>query len=255
AGESLDVVGRVDLADLRVGATLVAGAWPELGVAGLLWDGDRLVGVAPASDERLAAAMGDRPVPVALELEGLRQAGVASRTRLPLVTIGPEPDQTVVGRGPLAAPRSTLPQPGSPPSWVTVVGRPTMIGGNRSLVVDGVAVRLSVLCTDRDPAVTRGALAATGVALGEPVTLVVGCDGLRSAPSLALALASGDSASGDGRRPLSAAVDVPRSSAASALAVAVLALSLACVAGAIVARRFGRMPRSEFVEVDVVDDP
>lgn len=255
AGESLDVVGRADLADLRVGATLVAGAWPELGVAGLLWDGDRLVGVAPASDERLAAALGDRGVPVALELAGLRRAGVASRTRLPLVTIGPEPDQTVVGHGPLAAPRSTLPQPGSPPSWVTVVGRPTIAGGHRSLVVDGVAIRLSVLCTDRDPAVTRGALAATGVALGDPATLVVGCDGLRSAPSLAFALASGSSPSGDGTRPLSAAVDVPRSSATSALAVAVLALSLACVAGAIVARRLGRMPRPEFIEVDVVDDP
>ncbi len=254
AGEGLDVVGRADLADLRVGATLVAGPWPELGVAGLLWDGDRLVGVAPASGQRLAAALGDHSAPVALELMGLSRAGVASGSRLPLLSLGAGTNQTAVRRGPLAAPRAGLPEPGSPAAWVTVVGRPSMAGGHRSLVVDRVAIPLDIEC-GRDPEGMRGVLAATGIALGDPVKLIVGCEGLRSAPSLALTLAAGGSRAPVATRQLSASLESPRSAGSPALAVGMLALSLAGVAAAVVARRSGRAPGPDVVEIDVVDEP
>ncbi len=254
ADDGLEVVGRADLAELRVGATLVAGPWPELGVAGLLWDGDRLVGVAPASGQRLAVALGDQSPPVALELMGLSRVGVAPGNRLPLLSLGAEAGHTTVRRGPLAVPRAGLPEPGSPAAWVTVVGRPSMAGGHRSLVVDGVAVPLEVQC-DRDPEGMHGLLAATGVALGDPVTLIVGCQGLRSAPSLALSLAAGGSRAHGKTRPLSAALEAPRSAGSPALAVGMLALSLAGVAAAVVARRSARAQRPDVVEIDVVDEP
>ena len=58
---SLAAVGGAGLADLRVGATLVASAWPELEVAGLLWDGSRLVGITPASAARVKQATAGKP--------------------------------------------------------------------------------------------------------------------------------------------------------------------------------------------------
>lgn len=254
AGEGLDAVGRADLADLRVGATLVAGPWPELGVAGLLWDGDRLVGVAPASGERLAAALGDHSIPVALELAGLSRAGIARGSRLPLVSLGAEAGQTTIRAAPVAAPRSGLPEPGSPASWVTVVGRASMAGGSRSLVVADAAVPLEVQC-DRHPGQTRGVLAATGVALGDPLILIVGCEGLRSAPSLALTVASAPAPTRVQARPLSASLEAPRSAGSDALAAMMLALSLAGVAATMAMRRFGRAHGPDTVEIEVLDEP
>ena len=81
---SLAAVGGAGLADLRVGATLVASAWPELEVAGLLWDGSRLVGITPASAARVKQATAGSPCPSRSSLAGCassaRRARPASRS-------------------------------------------------------------------------------------------------------------------------------------------------------------------------------
>ena len=65
---SLDDLGTADLSRLRIGATIVVGPWKEMRVGGLLWDGARLVAVAPivqlarrAIDARTSPALRARP--------------------------------------------------------------------------------------------------------------------------------------------------------------------------------------------------
>ncbi|MGI8658688.1 MAG: lamin tail domain-containing protein [Candidatus Limnocylindria bacterium] len=187
AGEALDALGRPDLAELRVGATLVVPEWVELGVAGLLWDGDRLVAVSPASAEHLRAVLGDRAVPVALELEGLREAGTIAPIGVPSVRIGEVTGQTTVRSGPIAVPLGRLPEAGSPAAWVSVVGRLHATGRRPALVVEEDRVPLDIRC-ERTPSAPRGGVVSvTGIALGAPTRLIVGCDGVHPTPTLALA--------------------------------------------------------------------
>ena len=100
----LPAIGRAGNADLRVGATLVASAWPELGVAGLLWDGERLVGIAPASRPQVERAMEGRSVPLPLELVGLRELSRAHAEGIDLVTLGEARGDTAVAARPPAPP-------------------------------------------------------------------------------------------------------------------------------------------------------
>jgi hypothetical protein len=185
ATASLAAVGGAGLADLRVGATLVASAWPELEVAGLLWDGSRLVGIAPASAAQVKQINAASPVPVSLELGGLHQLGAQGVAGVTLVALGDGPGDTVVGSAPPAPPSSTFPAPGDPPSWVSAVGRITNDGRRQVIEVAGARIVIQRLC-DRGGRLPEGTAGLVGVATADPPRIIVPCDGVRAAPGLTL---------------------------------------------------------------------
>ncbi|MBA2265759.1 MAG: hypothetical protein H0W17_05125 [Chloroflexi bacterium] len=189
---SLAAIGEAGLADIRVGATLVASAWPELGVAGLLWDGVRLVGVAPASSERLERVLEGRATPLPLELVGLREIHGEAGSGIPLVVLGTRQEDTVVGSGSPATPTTTVPGPGDSPAWVALVGRVTGTHDHQALQVDGLTVAVERLC-GTDTQLPGGMVSVVGVAVADPPGVLVGCDGVRRAPALTLLAAAGAS--------------------------------------------------------------
>src|SRR5688572_1043555 len=185
-GVSLEAVGEAGLSDLRVGATLVAGRWPELGVAGLLWDGTRLVGISPDSAARVDQLLDERAAPLSVELTGLHELPDRPRPGISLVRLGPGRDDTVVGQAPIKPPSATLPRRGEDPRWVTVVGRLIGAGERRGVEVDGATIAVERLCR-AGKAPTGGLVSLVGVAVADPQRILVGCEGVRPAPALALA--------------------------------------------------------------------
>ena len=181
---SLGDVGAADLEHLRIGATLVIGRWRELGVGGLLWDGSRLVAIHPSSSSVVARVTRDQAPPMALDLGGLRAAGAEPVSGVPMLRLGDGSGQTMPLDSPPAPPRSAL--SGSLPAWVSVVGHLSGSGLRRVLTVDQARVRLDERCTTDDGggdrARPRGTVAVIGIALGDPVRLLVPCGGIRSAP-------------------------------------------------------------------------
>jgi hypothetical protein len=180
----LGEIADANLADLRIGATLVAGPWSELGIGGLLWDGARLVAIDDGSSELVASLLGGRLPPVALELAGLRATGIEPVTGVPLVMLGTGPGQTIAGDGPMAGPRSVI---GATPAWVTLVGR--MVGADRAriAVVGGRPVRVDHRCVAERPRVS-GPISITGIAAGDPARLIVPCQGFRPVPAMGRSL-------------------------------------------------------------------
>jgi hypothetical protein len=183
AGASLAEIAEMpaDLETLHVGATLVHGPWPELGVAGVLWDGERIVAIASESAPGVASLLGDAAPPVVVELTGLAARGAEPRTGVPLVALGTGPGDVVLRDGPPHPPAGEPIGPGA--RWVSVVGRLGGTGdGLRFLRPDGpIAVRL--LCDDPQ-VLPSGPIQLLGVGLGEPSRLLVPCRGVRPAPTL-----------------------------------------------------------------------
>ncbi|HEX7195415.1 MAG TPA: hypothetical protein VF364_01130, partial [Candidatus Limnocylindria bacterium] len=163
-GASLAAVGEAGLADLRVGATLVTGRWPELGVAGLLWDGTRLVGIAPASAARVDQLLAERAAPLAVELVGLHELPERPRPGISLVRLGRGRDDTVVGAAPVQPPSATLPEPGEGPRGVSVLGRLRGDDGRRTVELNGGSVAVERLCRTAE-AEPDGVVSLVGVAL------------------------------------------------------------------------------------------
>lgn len=179
---SLDSVGTVGLGDLRVGATLVIADWPELGIGGLLWDGARLVAVSADSASGFTG-LGARRPPFALALSGLRLVGVEPLSSVPVVALGAGAGDLTAADGPPAAPRVTVPNPGDPAAWVTLVGR--VVSGDALVMEVGERiVALDIRCGSPMP-VPDGVLSVTGIGLADPARLIVPCDGIRVAPTLA----------------------------------------------------------------------
>ncbi len=183
---SLAGIGGAGAADLRVGATLVASAWPELGVAGLLWDGSRLIGIAPASGARVEQVMKGHAVPLSLELGGLRELAPAAGSALGLVLLGDGPSDTAIGSRPPVPPSTIMPGGQEPPAWVSLVGRVRDDEAGQVIEVDRVPVVIQRLC-GRDGRLPVGTASLVGVAIASPARILVGCDGLRPAPVLARA--------------------------------------------------------------------
>lgn len=217
---TLGSVGTVGLASLRVGATLVAGEWPELAIGGLLWDGERLVAISTESTTALAMLAPRRP-PIPIAVGGMRVIGVEPRSGAPLVALGGEIDDIAVASGAPAAPRVTVPLPGEAPAWVTLVGRLVGGAGGLRLEVGDATIPLEIACTQSQQ-LTDGVLSVTGIGVGDSPRIIVPCDGIRAAPTLARVAAlsaptagkvqrvvdkdhGGDSqVAGDPRRPLAA---------------------------------------------------
>jgi hypothetical protein len=179
---SLNDLAAADLAQLRIGATLVVGRWTELGIGGVLWDGARLVTVHPSSGALVARLTRERRPPVSLDLGGLEAAGREPVTGAPIVRLGSGTGQTVLIDAPPAPPRATL--RGALPAWVSLVGQLSVSGSRRVLLVEGERVALDDRCRDSDDRAGTGAVAVTGVAVGDPLRLLVPCGGYRAAPSL-----------------------------------------------------------------------
>jgi len=247
---TLAALGEAGLSEMRVGATLVASAWPELGVAGLLWDGVRLVGVASDSGERLERVMSGRTVPLPLELIGLREIEAEAGSGLPLVVLGERHGDTVVGSGPAATPTTAMPETGDPPVWVSIVGRMTGTDERRTIEADGSVVHVERLC-DRGSGreLPEGAVTLVGVAVAEPSRLLVGCDGVRPAPALVLLAAE---AAGQSQSPSRSSAEatvggVPEvTGGRHPIAAALLGAGVAILLGAVVvARRYGTDPPDE----------
>jgi hypothetical protein len=244
---SLDDIGGPDLAGLRVGATLVVGPWPEMGIGGLLWDGSRLVAIEEASSTVAAALVGQRAVPIPLELGRMRAVGVEPLTHAPLVSLGTEPGDLVVGEGAPVAPRTTLPAAAPAPLWVSVVGR--LVAGGDSLTVADRKVEIERRCgaeADRP----SGMVGVTAVLTGAPARLIAPCGGIRAVPAVgrsgSLATAAAEAATLI--EPSSATTaDAPhgrRFIVAGLLLLAAVVLAAAALAG----RRYEQDPRIEPVD-------
>ena len=184
AAGSLDAIGTTPLGELRVGATLVARGWDEIGLAGLLWDGRTLAGISEASAALLGRAIGSRSLPVPVELAHLTTAAADADLGIPVVTLGPGSADVLVVSAPPVPPQARLPDRRSSAAWVSVVGR---LAGD-VLTVHGGQARVDRRCAVEAPASTSR-VSVTGVAIPDPARIVVPCDGVRAAPRLALASA------------------------------------------------------------------
>lgn len=234
----------------RIGATLVAGPWPEIGAGGLLWDGIRLVALEQAASDRVTALLGPSAPPMPVELSGLRTtaariAGVA------VAQLSDAGDGIARGEGATHPPATTLPGPSDPPRWVTIVGR--LIGrddGLRLVVESRATIRVESACAEA-PSRRDGMVAVTGLATPDRAgTVVVGCTGFMYAPTLDRrtdATATGSDQE-EARYASTAAPVTEAPPASSAVPAALLAMAaMALVAGAVAARRFAddRPPEDE----------
>ena len=210
--------------------------WPELGIGGLLWDGARLVAVSADSGSGLTG-LGARRPPIGLALRGLRLIGVEPSSSVPIVALGAEADDLTVSDGPPAAPRVSIPNPGEPAAWVTLVGR-VVVGDALVMEVGDRTVALDIRCGSPMP-VPDGVLSVTGIGLADPARVVVPCDGIRAAPTLARTVLAPDSTA----EPRSAPADRSEPQASSSsdrrrnLAAWLLGLAVLVVGGATIAWR------------------
>ncbi|HJP72273.1 MAG TPA: lamin tail domain-containing protein [Candidatus Limnocylindria bacterium] len=230
ASGGLDAVGGADLSGTRVAATLVAGRWPELGIAGLLWDGSRLVAISEESAGAVSSVRGSRSLPLALELGGLSSSGTEPTTGASLVTLGTAAGELLIGSGPAAAPRSSL--TGERPAWVSLVGRLEQGGTMLRLSTERVPVERQ--CDGQGGGPTAGTVAVLGVAADDPVRVIVPCGGITPGPAVAL---SGSLGRPSGPAPasddamLAAARQVPYSTTRRTLVAALLALGALLLGG------------------------
>lgn len=180
-----DVGDLGDLGDLdgsaaagaAVGATLVVGRWPQLGLGGVLWDGERLVGLALADGPRVAAALVGRPLPIALELRGLRDTGTVSTLGLPVAGIDRAGDAILVAGRAAVPPATTAPQPGESARWFAVVGRLQGRPADLALHTPDGVVPIDRRC-DLAEALPRGTATVSGIALPGRAALIVPCGGI-----------------------------------------------------------------------------
>jgi hypothetical protein len=165
---------------IAVEATLVAGPWPQLGIAGVLWDGVRAVGIV--DDDATRAALtpaGASGMPVALRLSATPPPSSVPDIGLPTVRLAGPVEPT--GGAP-EPPVTTLPNAG-PPTWVRVSGLISADEAGPLLAAADGAHRLEVRC-DPSPLPDAGSALVHGIGVAEPARLVVACDGVRTAATL-----------------------------------------------------------------------
>ena len=250
---SLDGAGG---ADLRVGATLVASVWPELGIAGLLWDGHRLVAIAPSSSDALASAIGSRVPPISLELSGMREVGIVSGLGVATVALGTGASDSVTGTSPLHPPIGELPGRGEPAQWVSVVGRSPRTAGEVAYRVGNGSVTVEQACDAEVPAL-EGTVGITGIALDGGTRIVVPCGGIRAASLLARGAvrSTSDGANAGLAADREAATTDGREAPRRVLGAVLLAVAVAGIGGAAVVRhRLGTGPPAIALDPEVDAD-
>ena len=177
---SLEHIGAGDLSELTIGATLVVGPWPELGIGGLLWDGRRLVAIDEGSTDVVSAVLGERRPPIAVQLSGLRAAGQLESLGIPRVRLGAGAGEVLAAASPPVAPRPLAAV--ETPGWATAVGRVIGKGSGMKLRLRDASVPMDHRCTSSPaPAVDRQ-VGVTGIAIGDPARLIVPCDAIVIAP-------------------------------------------------------------------------
>jgi len=181
AAGSLDRIDAPDLAELTIGATIVVGPWPETGLGGLLWDGRRLVAVDARSADVVAAALGDRRPPIAVQLSGLRAAGRVADLGIPRVLLGTGPGEVLVAGSPPSGPSplATVAKPG----WAMAVGRLVGAGSATELRLSGARAPVDRRCASSQPRPGTGLVGVTGIAIGTPMRLILPCGAIVAAPS------------------------------------------------------------------------
>jgi hypothetical protein len=220
----------------------VTGPWPEVGTAGLLWDGARLVAIEPRAADRVEDLIIGRGVPVALELTGLRDTG--RRTNgIPIVALGGA-DSVVIGASAPMAPSADLPRSSDDARWVSLVGR-LMPGDTPRLATRGGASVVVDRRCDGDPPLPAATVGIVGYATGDrPGALVAPCGAVRLAPALGRSTVLGAEPVADtGPRSASTRGRAPSGSPTAGLAAGFLsAAALTVLAAVIVARRRGDEP-------------
>ena len=168
-----------------VRATLVHGAWPELGLAGLLWDGRHLVGIVDgilaesAVNEVLTA--GGPPIAVQLQAQAA-DAGLAP-LNLPLITV--TGDDRLERSAAAASPPISTVLAADEPLWARLVGTLTVKDASEYLVLSGGArILLEPHCADARPGGRPGLVMVDGILTATGQRLVTGCNALTNAPAL-----------------------------------------------------------------------
>jgi hypothetical protein len=251
AGASIgDLLGRRAM-NTPVSATIVAGPWPELGLAAVAWDGTRIAGIVDDVGARavLAPFLSRHPAPVAALIEGLEQAGTDSELHMPLLRFGGA--STIEPAAAPPAPPSTILPGGGTPAWVALVGR--LDDDGSQLERDGAGpIRLEAPCAAAPTSGIRGLSLLAGIGFGEPERMVVACDGVRRGPQLV-----------DGRTAAHAAGHSPPAaptptSNMTAILVASTALGLTVIGAGAVAvwrRRSSRVADAADGEQHALDTP
>ncbi len=251
---SLDVIETAQLDDLRVGATLVSGPWPELKIGGLLWDGERLVAIEPAAAVGGTGAVAGGGAPLRVELGGMRLAGTEPETQLSMVDLTGADASIAATSAPPAAPSTTPPQAQQAARWVSLVGRTVGSNDGVSLDVHDARFVLDLRCSSA-PRVRPGAsISATGIALSTG-RILVPCDGVRSAPTLARAIGAVvpiTSAHADSETPSSMGVTAASDGRRLAAAAIILAAVITVVA-TVAARRWSE-PKPASSDPEAVDE-
>lgn len=168
-----------------VRATLVHGAWPELGLAGLLWDGRHLVGLVDGilaeSAVNAVLAAGGPPIAVQLRAQAA-EAGLAP-LNLPLITVTPD-DRLERSAAPSSRPVSTVRAAGEP-LWARLVGTLTFKDASEYLALSGgTRILLEPRCAGARPGGRRGLVMVDGILTATGQRLVTGCNALTNAPAL-----------------------------------------------------------------------
>lgn len=238
----LEAIGGPAGDSVRIGATLVAGAWSELGISGLLWDGSRLVALDDSAAVRVEGLLDGRRPPMSVELTGLRVVGAQDELELPIVRIGDQADALLAGATPPAAPASALPDDGEAPRWVAVVGRVSRGDVTpRLLLAGGRSVDLEIRCAGAQAA-PNGVVGVRGIGIADPSRIVVPCGGIQAAPSLARRGSLATSADAPAAKARLAGLESAGSGRPSAptLPAGLLGLAaLGLLGGSLVARRYG----------------
>jgi DNA/RNA endonuclease YhcR with UshA esterase domain len=229
--QDLTEVGQ--LGGAPVGATLVAGPWPELGLAGLLWDGAHLAGIDHSPDAAAAVETvidGGR-LPVTVGVVATAAGDVIDGLGIDRLRIGT--DGALVRASGAAAPPETALDP-SAPLWVSITGRLARGARGAELVAGGARIALEPRCSEPTHLPSGGPARVTGIGLGGDVPrIVVPCGGVVRAPQLDAA-AKGIAmltATRAGAEATPAATASPRGGPQATLFMAVIALII--LAGAL----------------------
>lgn len=224
----------------RLEATLVAGAWPQFDVAGVLWDGRQAAAIVDDAHARaaLGALLADGAPPVVVRLSVAGPAGAHAESGVPLLRLARDER---VERAPTkpSSPATDPPETG-PPQWVRLTGRFSRDGSDGLLARPAGTLRVELACDAlRSMLPSSGeTIALLGLATAEPPRVFVGCDGLRRGPTLALTSDEGASAAlaPPPTTPISPA-DEPRPDHGVVAIVVLAALAAILTVGAVILRR------------------